>query len=117
MPQLSHDLDHEKPVCIRIEGETLVVTPEDVEISISGKERVHWFLSGDGRITSIHFDDSALPHGPFHKPHLMPREKRHTLSECVVDHAHAKKQFKYTVHVTTSNGKQLSLDPAVNVMP
>jgi len=114
MPHLSHDLDDEKPVCICIEGNALTVTPKDVQISVDKKERVHWFLRDRGTIDSITF---GTPSGPFQGPHLVHRLHMHSLSQTVVNKDHIGKNFKYTVVVTTSNGKPLSLDPGVDVMP
>ena len=116
MPKLSHDLDEEVSVCIYIEGSSLVVTPENVSVSIARKERAHWFLCDEGTIDAITFADPAIPHGPFQGPHLVTKSKRHTLSQCVVNPAHASKHFKYSVFITTSNGKKLSVDPGVDVM-
>jgi len=39
------------------------------------------------------------------------------LSHHVSDKKHVGKKFKYTVFVTLPNGKKISLDPEVHVMP
>jgi hypothetical protein len=113
MSVLSHDLDEEQPVCISVTGDTLTVFPDPVQISIKNKHRAHWFLSGDGIIDSIRFAPGLDPF----QGHHIPKSKRHVLSDTVVDKKHAHKRFKYTVVVTPSGGKPISLDPDVDVMP
>ena len=114
MAALTHELDEEQPVCITIKGDTLTVSPDPVPISVNEKHRVHWFLSGEGTIDSIDFENGRHP---FRAEHRVTKSKRHVLSRPVVDAKHVGKQFKYTVFVTLANGKQISLDPQVNVMP
>ena len=115
MARLSHDLDDEVPVCISINGTALTVAPDPVPISIKGKHRAHWFLRGEGTIDSITF---ASGNGPFQAGHQVPKSKRHVLSDIVTNPDHLKtKRFKYTVVVITNTGKQIPLDPDVDVMP
>jgi hypothetical protein len=114
MARLSHDLDEEIPVCISFEGTGLTVAPDPVPISIDGKHRAHWFLRGEGTIESIAF---AAGNSPFKAGHNVPKSRKHVLSDTVVEKGHVGKKFKYTVAVTTSNGKEISLDPDVHVMP
>jgi len=115
MAPLSHDLDDEQPVCISVIGGTLNVFPDPVPISIKEKHRAHWFLAGDGVIDSIKF---ASANGPFRGGHNIPKSKKHVLSDIVVNNDHLKtKRFKYTVVVTLPSGKQIPLDPHVEVMP
>ena len=114
MALLSHDLDDEQPVSIRVEGNTLAVHPENVRVSVQDKHRVHWFLSGEGTIDSIEFEKGRHP---FQAGHHHPKSKRHVLTHTVVDKAHVGKKFKYTVAVTLPNGKQVLLDPEVHVVP
>lgn len=115
MPNLNHNLDEETPVCIRIDGDTLVVSPDPVPVWIAEKTRLHWFLCGKGTIDRIDFGQNHPK--PFQKDHAHANSKRHVLSDVVVDKQHEHKQFKYTVLVTPAGGKQLSLDPNVQVMP
>jgi hypothetical protein len=114
MANLSHDIDEELPVCIMVKGETLTVTPDSLPVSVKEKHRAHWFLAGEGTIEGIEFDQGRHP---FHADHIVPRSKRHVLSHHVSDAKHIGKRFKYTVFVTLPNGKKISLDPEVNVMP
>jgi hypothetical protein len=115
MAPLSHDLNDEQPVCISIKGDTLTVSPDPVPISIMAKHRAHWFLSGEGTIESITF---ASGNGPFKAAHNVPKSKRHVLSDVVTNPDHLKtKLFKYTVVVSPSGGKPITLDPDVHVMP
>jgi hypothetical protein len=114
MPNLSHDIDDELPVCIMVKGESLSLSPDPVAISVKDRQRAHWFLAGDGVIDAIEFDKGLHP---FHAGHIVPKSKRHVLSHHVSDTKHIGKKFKYTVYVTLSNGKKISLDPEVNVMP
>lgn len=114
MANLSHNIDDEQPVCITVNGDTLTVLPDPVPISIQQKHRAHWFLAGEGTIEAIEFDQGRHP---FQAGHIVPKSKRHVLSHPVVDTAHAGKRFKYTVFVALPNGKKVSLDPEVHVMP
>jgi hypothetical protein len=114
MTRLSHDLDDEQPVCISVKGDTLTVSPDPVPISIMAKHRAHWFLCAEGTIDSIKFVKHPEP---FQADHNVPKSKRHVLSHTVVDTKHVGQRFKYTVFVTLPNGKKISLDPEVNVMP
>lgn len=114
MPNLSHDIDEEVPVCITVKGETLSLSPDPVAISVKEKHRAHWFLAGEGTIDAIAFENGRHP---FHADHIVPKSRRHVLSHHVSDARHVGKTFKYTVHVTLANGKKVSLDPEVNVMP
>ena len=115
MAALSHDLDDEQPVCIAVQGDTLTLSPDPVPISIQAKHRAHWFLAGEGTIDSIEFDPGRHP---FHAAgHIVPKSKKHVLSHTVTDARHAGQRFKYTVSVTLANGKRISLDPEVHVMP
>jgi hypothetical protein len=114
MALLHHDLEDEVPVCIVLEKDTLKVVPDSVPISIKGNHRVHWFLHGEGTIDSVKFDSGT---GPFHAEHHAPKSKKHVLSRRVVDTNHVGKKFKYTVFVTTSAGKKISLDPDVHILP
>ena len=114
MASLSHDLDEEQPVCISIKGDTLTLSPDPVPISIKDRHRAHWFLAGEGTIDAIEFDQGRHP---FHAAHIVPKSKKHILSHHVSDAKHAGQKFKYTVFVTLANGKKISLDPEVHVMP
>ena len=114
MAILSHDIDEELPVCIMVNGDTLTVSPDSLSLSVKEKHRAHWFLAGEGTIDAIEFDAGRHP---FHADHIVPKSKRHVLSYNVSDAKHIGKKFKYTVHVALPNGKKISLDPEVNVMP
>jgi len=114
MPNLSHNIDDEQIACISVKGDTLAVSPDPLPISIKDKQRVHWFLCGDGHIDGIEFDKGRHP---FQAEHNHARSKKHVLSNTVVDPKHVGKKFKYTVFVTLPNGKKISLDPEVNVIP
>jgi hypothetical protein len=114
MPNLSHNIDEELPVCIAVKGDTLTVTPESLPVSVKEKHRAHWFLAGEGTIDAIEFGHGGHP---FHADHIVPKSKKHVLSHHVSDAKHIGKKFKYTVFVTLQNGKKISLDPEVNVMP
>ena len=114
MPNLSHDIDEELPVCIVVNGDTLTVSPDSLPMSVKERHRAHWFLAGEGVIDAIEFD-----HGlhPFHADHIVPKSKRHVLSHHVSDTKHVGHKFKYTVFVTLPSGKKISLDPEVHIMP
>ena len=114
MANLSHHIDDEQPVCIMVEGDTLTLSPDPVPISIKDKHRAHWFLAGEGTIDAIEFDEGRHP---FQAGHIVPKSKRHVLSQTVGDPKHVGQKFKYTVFVTLSNGKKISLDPEVHVIP
>ena len=114
MARLSHDLDEEQPVCITVKGDTLTLSPDPVPISIKDKHRAHWFLCGAGTIDAIEFEKGRHP---FQADHIATESKRHVLSHPVVETKHVGKSFKYTVFVTLPNGKKVSLDPEVHVMP
>src|SRR5664279_2148024 len=114
MPNLSHDIDEELPVCIMVKGETLTVSPDTLSVSVKDRHRAHWFLAGEGTIDAIEFDQGRHP---FHAGHIVPKSKRHVLSHHVSDAKHVGQKFKYTVFVTLPNGKKISLDPEVHVMP
>ena len=114
MPNLSHNIDEELPVCITVTGDTLTLSPDSLPMSVTEKHRAHWFLAGDGTIDAIEFDGGRHP---FHAEHIVPRSKRHVLSHHVSDTKHVGQKFKYTVHVTLANGKKISLDPEVHIMP
>ncbi len=114
MANLSHHIDEEQPVCIAVKGDTLTLSPDPVPISIKDKHRAHWFLAGEGTIDSIEFEKGRHP---FQAGHNVAKSKRHVLSDTVTDTSHVGKRFKYTVFVTLANGKKISLDPEVNVMP
>jgi hypothetical protein len=115
MAPLNHDLNDEQPVCISVIGSTLTVSPNTVPISIQLKQRVHWFLSGEGLIDSIKFKKDHPE--PFRSDHNVPGSHRHVLSDIVVKQQHAGKHFPYTVVVTLPSGQTISLDPDVEVMP
>jgi len=114
MANLSHDIDEELPVCILVKGDTLTVSPETLPMSVKDKHRAHWFLAGEGTIDAIEFDGGRHP---FHADHIVPKSKRHVLSHPVSDTKHIGKKFKYAVFVALPNGKKISLDPEVHVMP
>jgi hypothetical protein len=114
MANLSHHIDDEQPVCVKVNGDTLVVSPDPVPISIKDKHRAHWFLADEGTIDAIEFDQGRHP---FRAEHHVPKSKKHVLSRTVVDTKHIGQKFKYTVAVTLPNGKQVRLDPEVHVMP
>ena len=115
MAPLKHDLNDEKPVCICINGNTLTVSPETVQVSIDDKTRVHWFLCGEGVIDSITFKKNHPE--PFKADHIVPKSKTHVLSDIVVDRQHEGKPFQYNVVVTPKGKQQISIDPEVQVMP
>lgn len=114
MPNLSHHIDEEQPVCITVHGDTLSLSPDVLPVSVKDRHRAHWFLAGEGHIDAIEFDGGRHP---FHADHHHARSKKHVLSHHVSDAAHVGKKFKYTVHVTLPSGKKISLDPEVHVMP
>lgn len=113
MPNLSHDIDDEQIACIMVKGDTLSVFPDPVPVSIKDKQRVHWFLAAEGHIDAVQFDKGH----PFHAEHTAAKSKKHVLSHHVSDSKHVGKKFKYTVFVTLANGKKVSLDPEVHVVP
>ena len=114
MSNLSHHIDDELPVCITVKGETLTLVPDTLPMSVKDKHRAHWFLSGEGTLDAIEFDNGRHP---FHADHIVPKSKRHVLSHHVSDTKHVGQKFKYTVYVTLPNGKKISLDPEVQIMP
>jgi len=114
MANLSHNLDEEQIVCVTVKGDTLTLFPDPIPVSIKDKHRVHWFLSGEGTIDAIEFDKGRHP---FQAEHNHAKSKKHVLSNTVVDTKHIGQKFKYTVFVTLPNGKKISLDPEVNVVP
>jgi hypothetical protein len=114
MANLSHHIDEEQVVCITVKGDTLTLSPDPVPISITDRHRAHWFLAGEGTIDAIAFDKGRHP---FQAEHLHAKSKKHVLSHTVVDTKHVGQKFKYTVFVTLPNGKRVSLDPEVHVMP
>ncbi len=114
MPALSHDLDDEQIACVHVKGDTLSVSPDKIPVSVKDKHRVHWILAGEGTIDAIEFENGKHP---FHADHIHPKSKRHVLSHHVSDAKHVGRSFKYTVFVTLANGKKVSLDPEVNVVP
>lgn len=114
MANLSHNIDDEQIACIMVKGDTLTVSPDPVPVSVKDKHRVHWFLCGEGHIDGIEFEKGRHP---FQAEHIVPKSKRHVLSHTVADTKHVGKKFKYTVFVTLPNGKKVSLDPEVNVIP
>ena len=114
MANLSHHIDDEQIVCVTVKGNKLKLFPDPVPVSIKGKHRVHWFLNGEGTIDAIEFEKGIHP---FHADHHYPKSKRHVLSHHVSDKKHVGKKFKYTVFVTLPNGKKISLDPEVHVIP
>jgi hypothetical protein len=113
MANLSHHIDDEQIACILVNGDTLSVFPDPVPVSVKDKQRVHWFLAAEGHIDAIAFDQGH----PFHADHHHAKSGRHVLSHHVSDAKHVGKSFKYTVFVTLANGKKVSLDPEVNVVP
>jgi hypothetical protein len=115
MAHLNHDLNDEKPVCIYINGTTLTVSPEAVQVSIEQHTRVHWFLHGEGTIDSI--TSKTNHHDPFQKDHDYATSKTHVLSDIVVNPDYKGKAFQYNVVVTPKGKKSISIDPEVQVMP
>ena len=114
MPNLSHNIDDEQIACILVKGDTLSVFPDPVPVSVKDKQRVHWFLAAEGHIDGIEFDKGRHP---FDAGHIVPKSKKHVLSHPVSEAKHVGQSFKYTVHVTLANGKKVSLDPEVHVVP
>ncbi len=115
MARPPHSLTAQQPVIIHNTGDSLTVLPNRVPISIQKQERVHWFLSGEGSIVSITFKKNHP--APFCSDHNGPVLRRDVLSDVVKDGHHGGHIFKYTVVVTTPDGKQISLDPEVHVQP
>jgi hypothetical protein len=117
--RLSHYLDEEKPVRIHIIGKQLVVDPEDVPVWIERRDRVLWFLVGEGRIDKITFkgDHHSNHPAPFNKDHDYAADGTHVLSGLVEDTKHKGKAFRYKVVVTPKGGKPITLDPSVQVQP
>lgn len=116
MARLDHDLDEEQIVCICITGKEPVVIPKDVKIWIQRKNRVHWFLCGEGTIDAITFEEGR---DPFHAKPNSSQSKTHVLSDTVTDGKFQGQHFSYTITFTAKGLRRQSVvvDPGVDVQP